>query len=508
MPEFIQKSRVPFFVACALSLLPLSLCDQASGQFSGPPPGGPGFSTLALSGAQAGGEPSGVTYNGFGIPGFDVSGRAAFEAGLTGPGITAGGNDGAIFSGYPGEPALPAVQKGSTAPGTSSATFSFLANPALNSAGQVAFEAGITGGDVSGTTNNSGVWAGAPGAINLIFRKAGGAPSTAGAAFSSFGNPVISASGLVAVEANFTGGDVNGTTNNGAIYTATPSAATLLARKGSQIPGLTSNDSFGFLGNPVITPGSAVAFEGAITGGDVNGTTNNAAIFVGYPSQPIMIAVRKGSTAAPGTTAIGGGPGVFSFLGNPAMNNAGQIAFEASVTGGNAIAGVNDSGIWEGAPSALQLVSRKGDAAPGTTISNAASNAQGSSDTFKNYQDPALDPNGVVAFIASLNGSDVVTGTGGNDIGLWLGTPGNLDLIARKGFGFDVNPLNPGADIRTVAGIDLVYTSSNVVAFHLSFTDGSSGEFTANLPEPATFAILGMASGLLLLRPRRRIAKL
>ncbi len=455
-------------------------------QYIGPPPGAPTYELVALNGSQAPGEPAGVDYNGFGNPAYSGSGVYGFEAGLTGTGITSSVNS-AIFLGSPTS-LLPAVQKGASAAGTPGDVFTFLSAPGVAANNNFAFFAEIGGGDVVGTTNYSGLWGGTPGNLSLLFRKGSPAAGTSGAAYSSFGDPVISDNGLVAAEVNLTGGDVSGSTNNAGIYTATSTSVNLIARKGSSVPGLGS-DLYGGLGDPTISPNGIVAWEGALSGGDVSGTTNNAAIFTAVPANPVTVAVRKGVTVAPGT--VGGD--VFSFLGDPDVNASGQIAFYANVTGGDAVAGVNDEGVWAGPAGSLSLIARRGESAPDTL------------DTFNSFQDPIIGPDGSTAFISTLTGSDVVTGTGGNDVGLFAGTGDDLQLIVRKGESFAVDPSNPNSAIEDVAGIDLINDSSGVVAYYLDFTDGSSGEYLStvpSVPEPVTG--MGMLVGGMVLMGRRK----
>jgi hypothetical protein len=482
------KGRVVLGAGIVASLL---FASRSGAQFIGPPPGGPSFAAVALNGSQVPGEPSGVDYNGFGNPVYAGSGVYGFEAGLMGTGITSGVNDSAIFLGSPVS-LLPAVQKGAPAPGTTGAVFTFFSAPGVAANNNFAFFGELGGGDVNGTTNSSGIWGGTPGNLSLIFRKGGAAGGTSGASYSSFGDPVISDNGLVAAEVNLTGGDVSGSTNNGAIYTATANSVNLIARKGSAVPGLGS-DLFGFLGSPSISPNGIVAWEGGLSGGDVSGTTNNAAIFTAAPANPVTVAVRKGVTVAPGT--VGGD--VYSFLGDPDVNASGQIAFYANVTGGDAVAGVNDEGVWAGPANSLSLIARRGEMAPDTI------------DMFNSFQDPIIGPDGTTAFISTLTGSDVVTGSGGNSVGLFAGTGDDLQLIVRQGEGFAVDPSNPNSGIKDVAGIDLVDDSSGVVAYYLDFTDGSSGEYlstVSSVPEPATGMGI-LAAGMVLMGRRGGMAR-
>jgi len=113
---------------------------------------------------------------------------------------------------------------------------------------------------------------------------------------------------------------------------------------------------------------------------------------------------------APGTSDS------FTFFGIPVLNNAGQTAFVGDLDGSF----FTDSGIWsEGGGSGLALVTRKGNAAPGTT---------GTSDNFRGFDDPLLNNAGQTAFRGTLN-SGFAT-----DSGIWSeGGGSGLALVAREG---------------------------------------------------------------------------
>jgi hypothetical protein len=70
-----------------------------------------------------------------------------------------------------GEPTLVA-RRGDSAPGVSGgATFSDLHNPGLNTAGQIAFRADLTGTGIDGT-NDRGIWAtDSTGTLQLVARR-------------------------------------------------------------------------------------------------------------------------------------------------------------------------------------------------------------------------------------------------------------------------------------------------------------------------------------------------
>ena len=106
-----------------------------------------------------------------------------------------------------------------------------------------------------------------------------------------------------------------------------------------------------------------------------------------------------------------------------------------------------------GTPDNLQFLAQAGQPAPGTepdTVFNAF--------TEQTFENP-IAPNGEVAFFATLRGPSIV---GGNYNGIWAGTPGNLQLVARQ-----ADPA-PGTETGTVfARIDnrFAYNDSGVAFY-------------------------------------------
>jgi PEP-CTERM motif len=166
------------------------------------------------------------------------------------------------------------------------------------------------------------------------------------------------------------------------------------------------------------------------------------------------------------------------------------------------VTGENNKALYVGTFAAPQLVARTGNAAPGTAAG-------------VNYWDfvstAALNDAGQVAYLATLTGPDV---TFRNNFGLFVAdlTGGGL-LIAREGNSFDVDP-TAGVDLRTIAdggisfflgrGDDTLtgFSNDGTLAFGLTFTDGTSGIFTAVIPEPASVSLLAIG-GLVMARRRR-----
>jgi hypothetical protein len=108
---------------------------------------------------------------------------------------------------------------------------------------------------------------------------------------------------------------------------------------------------------------------------------------------------------------------------------------------------------------------------------------------------------------------------GVNEFVIWAtDLNGQLRLIVRTGDLFDVNDDPLVSDLRTISFLTFQEWSGNEdgrrsafndlgqLAFHASFTDGTSGIFVSNLvavvPEPRTL-VVSVATGLLALRRYR-----
>jgi hypothetical protein len=104
--------------------------------------------------------------------------------------------------------------------------------------------------------------------------------------------------------------------------------------------------------------------------------------------------------------------------GAPVINDAGQVAFRANLTG-DGVDGTNEQGVWSEGSGSLALVARTGGQAPG-----APSGVNFSTDPALELFFPALNNAGQTAFYAALT-------DGG--LGLWSEGSGSLAPAARSG---------------------------------------------------------------------------
>jgi hypothetical protein len=370
--------------------------------------GGPGSLRLvARQGDHAPGTPDGVTYTSPSLvpPVLNDAGQTAFVAYLTGPGVDSANASG-IWSQGSGSLALIA-RSGSQAPGTpSGVTFDYFASlPRLNNNGQTAFLASLSGGGVD-NTDNRGIWSERLGSLALVARSGYQAPGTpSGVNFLGF-DPAIALNDAAqtAFQADLTGSGVNDA-NNAGIWSEGSGSLALVARSGSEAPGTPGGTLFREFPDFPLKLNSAgqMAFLARLTGSGVD-ATNDYGIWL-ESSGTLALIAREGEHA-PGTpngvtfaSDLGAESAIFY---RPGLNNAGQVAFQASLSG-LGVDSSNDFGIWATDPAGvLQLVARKGESlelAPGDfrTVQGfylLANNVMGNSDGFNNL--------GQIAFSASF----------------------------------------------------------------------------------------------------------
>ncbi len=515
------------------------------------------YDTRALTGDAAPGTGPGVVYGVIAsAPAFNSTGQVAFRSSVTGPGVDLTNITG-IWSGGSGSLNLVA-RTGSAAPGAGAGVEYFrLFTPKINDAGQTAFSASLAGTGV-GRTNFTGLWSEGSGSLNLLARAGSVAPGTsAGATFSQFSfgtttfNPLLDNVGQTVFLAPLTGTNVD-VTNDEGIWSERSGLLSLVAREGNAAAGTGPGVVFGNLAEPLLNTAGQTVFWGTLTGTGVD-HTNDVGIWSDQAGS-LSLLVRAGDTA-PGTD-----PGVvYSSVNAPALNNAGQTAFTAELTGpgitlsndkglwsegsgslglvaregdtaidlpadvvyssfgaldlndagriafagsltGPGVSALDNSGLWSEGSGSLSLIARQFDAAPGT--------APGVRYSTFNGVNPVLNGAGQTSFMGRLSGTGV---DDTNDRGIWATDPnGLLTLIVRSGDLFDVNDDPLIEDLRTISTINLATGGSNAfmptpafndagqLAFTLRFTDNTSGVFVAIIPEPASLVVLAVGTGMIL----------
>jgi hypothetical protein len=410
------------------------------------------FSTVALSGEQAPGTTAGISYTGFNPPGLNNAGQCVFFATLSG----ASASNAGIFLGAPGSVALLA-RKGSPAPagaGVNYSNFGFETH-AINTSGKGAFSCELTGTGVT-FENDRGLWSGAPGSVALLAREGDPAPGTgAGVTYldNNFsGTPAINAAGQCVFHAALTGPGVVTNTNQTGLWLGAPGSVALLMRGGDHAPGTPAGVNFLFPdGSPAINAAGQGSFSANLTGIGVT-SDNDWGIWVGAPGN-LTLLVRTGDPA-PGMPA-GNNFLDFADVSNvgirPALNASGQCAFAGHVTG----LGLDNSGLWVGAPGSVTLLARAGNPAPGAAAGV----------NYSSFETPTINASGQSAFHARVQGSGI---TAPNDTGFWVGTPGSVAKVALEG------EAAPGAGTGTLfgdqGGGEFAFNDRGEVAFVTSLT--------------------------------------
>ncbi len=529
----MQSTGRYFFAACigVTKLLVIALTSCATS-----PAPGQTVELVAATGDQAPGTPEGAVFGAlvspaFGAPVLDDYGNVAFAATLL---PLQGGVDFTNDLGIWHRDAL-VTRTGSQAPDTPPATvFGGLDLHTFNGGGATAYigflNHGVGGVDAS---NDRGIWQGS----TLLARsgsRAHGLP--ANVPFEGFFNPRVSYLDHVAYAASLRESATNMVTpaNDRGIWVD----YALIAREGSQAPGLPSGVNFKQLTDlPVVDLAGDAYFRGTLqtdtphvglnlndtgiwtestllvrTSDQAPGTPAGVAFSglsdpsVGYGRYAFLGALRNNTGPAEftstsgiwvndqalvlqGTQAPGTPDGVVYQYFNPPVVSAYYTGFTGFLVHDTAhgVDSTNDSGIWRESLNGLSLVAREGSPAPGTDGANF--------DEMLPFDMGAL---GQVAFLGALqHGGDVDFS---NDSGIWAqDQSGELRLIAREGDPLDVG----GGEVRIVkelrfatdtglaflpgsGGVDgrrTGFNSRGQVAFAASFTDNTHGIFVVT-PEP------------------------
>jgi hypothetical protein len=385
------------------------------------------------------------------------------------------------------------VLDGMQAPDTpSGVTYSFfgpdISAPSISADGQLAIQCRLQGPGVT-SANNTGLWAGPPGALQLVARAGDPAAGLGGQIQYGVFFPfpiVMGRGGRVGFIGTLAGSGVDAT-NNGAIWVGKPGALQLLVRTAEPAPGASAGVTWhGFDGLFPISAGGEMVFSAGVSGPSVD-PNHNLGYWAGSPGSIHLLAL-------PGAPAWGLPSDVhFGDVAypSPSVNPLGTritVAYAASLTG-NGVNSSNDSGLWAGTGGNIKLIVREGDQAPGLPMGVTFDDLAG----FGVHVSAPLNSLGEIAFGCSLAGLGVNAQNAGS---IWVtDASGNPVLIARDGDLFDVG----GGDFRTIKSLEFIKKYQQIydevgaspdeagrVGFVAEFTDGSSGIFFATVPEPST----------------------
>lgn len=219
-----------------------------------------------------------------------------------------------------------------------------------NNQGQIAYAAVL-----EGTDENRALFIAGPGDVTELLRKGDPVPGGNGF-FEDFFFPVgPNESGQVAFIASISGSS-GGEDDNEGVYLASDGEIIELAREGDTAPG--GDGSFGDFEFLTGINGSGEAAFNVMLDGTSGGESDNEALYIASEAGITELA-RKGDPAP------GGGGGIINSILIPTNpNETGEVAFDASIEGGDEGLSV-DSAIFLAGVSGLTKLIRVGDSGPG-----------------------------------------------------------------------------------------------------------------------------------------------
>lgn len=320
--------------------------------------GGTGLASVALPGGPAPETQAGVFYSRIEQPRFNHMGQVAFRASLVGEGIVPisdgvnAPNDTGVWLGTGNANFELLFREGDPIPGTSGVSYGEPNDLAINNNGQVAFSSYLQGGGAAILSNVGGP-------VLPVAIEGEVAPGTAGGEgnqFFLFESPTVNDHGEIAFHARVRGSGVYSSDDNGIWSDAGGNGLQLVARSGEAVPG--TPDGVEFAIDPLhqlsFNNRGQLAFASRLDGVGID-RSNDWGIWSGKTGDLKLVA-RDGEVA-PGAVD----DARFSIPHDPLLNELGQIAFEALLTG-DGVTDANDGGIWaQDIHGALRLVVREGD---------------------------------------------------------------------------------------------------------------------------------------------------
>lgn len=288
---------------------------------------------------------------------------------------------------------------------------------ALSNDGRIAYGARVTGNTIT-SANQDGIWTGDTNGTYAYVREPGLIPGTTyHASWVNTAPPFVhfnSANQLFFGSA--VSNDPSGPSQGQVMWRQSPGASPVaLAQAGQTViglPGATLGKLYDdeFSANPAFNDIGQASFIADIA----NYANVNRAIILA--SENGRYAVAWDRMAVPGLSNVNI---VTVNVSHPRLNNLGQIAFTSALYG-SGVTDANDSALFLATSSSLKMVARGGDAAPGTAPGTLL-NGPGAMH---------LNDRGQVVFSSYLLGGDA---TGSFERGWFMGTPGDIRLIARTG---------------------------------------------------------------------------
>lgn len=294
---------------------------------------------------------------------------------------------------------------------------------------------------------------------------------------------VINEVGQVAYFTSLTGPSIT-IENFSAFYVSDGTTDRLVARRGDVAPGFALTDRLSLTDVFLTINGvGEVAFTSRIDG---EGGFSTAGIFAESNGHlRLVAAIGSELPDLPDGVTFGANQNI------PIMNDRGDVAFRASLSG-TGVSSSNNQSLWSEGLGGMHLVGREGDHATGALPGV----------LFRDFFEPFLNSLGQTAFMGKLTGPGVDSS---NDTALWTeNSTGELQMIAQEG---DMIEVAPG-DFRTIEYLllpdNIFYGSGNndglrspfnnrgELVFEALFDDGTSGIFVSSavaVPEPTSAAL-------------------
>ena len=294
----------------------------------------------------------------------------------------------------------PAVVSGQAAPDTGGRPFYFLDTPAINDAGEIAFNAWLPH-TPENPRNPTGIWSGTPGALRLNALQ--GTLSTAPnqLPYSGFGTTVgLTDGGDVLFSAAFP--PQENYQNPGGFFVARvgdPAAPRVIAASQMEAPEARSKQFFDYIADfpRRVSPTGHVTFTARLGGKEIEERVNDTGVWLAAPGTGERRLVARAGWQAPGAPkgqvfAEGVHASGVAFH-PPAVDRDGNVAFVAHVKGED-VDDFNERGLWYSDKTGnLSLVARHGaPLSPGSGVF---------------YQDIGYEPtvaNGRLAFLSEMYG--------------------------------------------------------------------------------------------------------
>ncbi|MCL4789253.1 MAG: hypothetical protein KJ070_21060 [Verrucomicrobia bacterium] len=346
----------------------------------------------------------------------------------------------------------PLFQSGMSLPDGNGTVGAINSGGSINGSGEVAFTLSI-----NGSTNLSSGGLYRSDGINHVklLRSKEPAPDGNGT-FNGIDDATINKHGNAAFRATIVG-SLNNIANEG-IFFADGSSVTQVARRGQVVPG--GNGTFSAFqsafASVAFNDSNQVAFAATLTGTS-GGSADNVAVYITTNNTLVQIA-RKGQSPPEGN-------GVFFSFTFPALNNKGQMAFLAGLSGTSG-GSADDVGLYFVDESLnLHLIAREGQMLEGSVIQNLGLGFVGGAN---NGTKSGLNDYGQVGFLANRFTGSIYTE------GLFLWTP---DWIANPCLPFQLSSVElAGNDVnvtwQTIGG------TTNVVQASSGLTGAGDTGFT------------------------------